>query len=83
MLLLDLDQFKRVNQTLGHQAGNELMAQIAQRLLRNLRRSDVVARIGADEFAIYLRHAHDGVTAMAMARELQIALAGVMRVDGP
>jgi diguanylate cyclase (GGDEF)-like protein len=82
VLLLDLDQFKRVNQTLGHQAGNELMAQVAQRLCRNLRRADICARIGADEFAIYLRHAKDSRTAMAIARELQIALAGVMRVDG-
>jgi len=82
VLLLDLDQFKRVNQTLGHEAGNELMKKIAQRLLRNLRRSDVVARIGADEFAIYLNHAQDGnAAALRMAKELQIALAGVLRVD--
>jgi diguanylate cyclase (GGDEF)-like protein len=82
VLLLDLDQFKRVNQTLGHQAGNDLMAQIAKRLCRHLRRADIVARIGADEFAIYLRHAHDAQAAMAIARELQIVLSGVLRVDG-
>jgi diguanylate cyclase (GGDEF)-like protein len=82
LLLLDLDQFKRVNQTLGHHAGDELMAQVAHRLRRNLRASDIVARIGADEFAIYLRDAQDARTAIATAKDLQTALAGIIRVKG-
>ena len=54
VLLLDLDNFKRVNDTLGHGAGDELLITIAGLLRRELRATDVVARLGGDEFAILL-----------------------------
>jgi diguanylate cyclase (GGDEF)-like protein len=52
LLLLDLDRFKEVNDTLGHQIGDELLQQIAPRLQAHLREADSLARLGGDEFAI-------------------------------
>jgi diguanylate cyclase (GGDEF)-like protein len=58
VLLLDLDKFKPVNDTLGHEAGDAVLVTVARRLASQLRDSDVVARLGGDEFVIVLSGKH-------------------------
>ncbi len=81
VLILDLDRFKEVNDTLGHQVGDRLLQQIAMRLRDPLRPVDTIARLGGDEFAILL----PGVSmpeARAMAAGLIGRLEDPFRIDG-
>jgi diguanylate cyclase (GGDEF)-like protein len=75
VLLLDLDRFKEVNDTLGHQSGDLVLQEVARRLLHSLRASDTVARLGGDEFALVLRAVHEPEEALAVAEKIRAALA--------
>jgi len=80
LLLLDLDQFKDVNDTLGHQSGDLLLQQIGKRLSAAVRQSDTVARLGGDEFAILLPGT-DVAGATLVARSVLSALEPMVLVD--
>jgi diguanylate cyclase (GGDEF)-like protein/PAS domain S-box-containing protein len=69
VLCLDIDDFKRINDTLGHQAGDAFLIAIAERLVASARPSDTVARLGGDEFAILL-DGNDAGEAMAATERL-------------
>ncbi|MGY6411837.1 MAG: diguanylate cyclase [Alkalilacustris sp.] len=69
VMLLDLDRFKAVNDSFGHAAGDAVLAEVAQRLQTSLRPSDLVARIGGEEFLVALPDAHPD-TARATAERL-------------
>lgn len=71
VLMLDLDHFKRVNDTHGHPAGDRILRQVAELLRARCRRSDVVARYGGEEFAILLPDTGRGA-AIALAKELRL-----------
>jgi diguanylate cyclase (GGDEF)-like protein len=73
VLLIDLDNFKDVNDTLGHPAGDALLRQVASRLLQNVRETDTVARLGGDEFAIIATHLAEPERGSTLARKFQEA----------
>ena len=75
LLFLDLDQFKAVNDTLGHHAGDEVLRAAAQRLLACMRPGDLVARLGGDEFAVLMPGTEQEAEAAALAGRLIEALA--------
>ncbi|MCC7258937.1 MAG: EAL domain-containing protein [Gammaproteobacteria bacterium] len=91
VLFLDFDQFKMVNDTLGHEAGDELLRQIASRLLATLRAADgmnddvtgnLVARFGGDEFVILINDLREGADPSRLAERLLNALAPSYSVNG-
>ncbi len=78
---LDLDQFKTVNDTLGHPVGDRLLAAASERIRKCLRDSDVVARLGGDEFAILQRGTAQPEGATALAERLLEAISAPYQID--
>jgi len=80
-LILDLDRFKIVNDSLGHSAGDRLLVQVADRLRDCLRPTDFVARLGGDEFAVLLQSVTSPAQAARVARRLQSSLREPFVID--
>jgi diguanylate cyclase (GGDEF)-like protein len=72
---LDLDRFKQINDTLGHEAGDQLLKEVAARLKGCVRDSDAVARLGGDEFVVLLPELGDGKYAAAVAQKILLLIA--------
>ena len=82
LLLVDLDRFKEVNDTLGHHTGDQLLRRVGGRLREALRDSDTVARLGGDEFGVVLREVTDEAAAALAADRVLRALQVPVELDG-
>lgn len=74
VVFIDLDRFKLINDTLGHQAGDLALQEVGRRLQKSVRHSDTVARFGGDEFTILLPNVSDKASAAAVAEKLMHAI---------
>jgi diguanylate cyclase (GGDEF)-like protein/PAS domain S-box-containing protein len=82
LFVMDIDRFKEINDTFGHQFGDVLLKEFGLRLRGVLRAVDTVARIGGDEFAVLLPSAGSGTDASLMAEKIQAALGKPFVIDG-
>ncbi|MDA8017952.1 MAG: EAL domain-containing protein [Thermoanaerobaculia bacterium] len=82
VIFLDLDRFKMINDSLGHQAGDRLLQALSQRLQRCVRSGDTVARLGGDEFAILLEELEDSREVHQVADKIQVELQRPFEIDG-
>jgi diguanylate cyclase (GGDEF)-like protein len=82
VLFVDLDNFKRVNDSLGHAAGDALLIAATERMLKCVRREDTIARLGGDEFTVLLEEMHDPSDAARMAERIGDALREPFELQG-
>jgi len=81
LLFIDLDQFKQVNDTLGHPCGDQLLCAVASRLREMLRPEDFVARFGGDEFVVFQQNIHSAEDAAGLARRIVDRLSERYKID--
>ncbi|BCR03624.1 hypothetical protein DESUT3_06930 [Desulfuromonas versatilis] len=81
LLFLDLDRFKKINDSLGHAIGDRVLCEVARRLRGSLRESDTVARMGGDEFVIVLEMLRDGQDVSGIARKILDQLAAPVVIE--
>jgi diguanylate cyclase (GGDEF)-like protein/PAS domain S-box-containing protein len=82
VLFMDLDDFKTINDSLGHAAGDRLLAEVGERVKATVRQSDTAARLGGDEFAILIEDSGDVVEAAEVASRILAALEGPFHLEG-
>jgi diguanylate cyclase (GGDEF)-like protein/PAS domain S-box-containing protein len=82
VLFMDLDDFKTINDSLGHAAGDHLLGEVGDRVKSTLRMADTAARLGGDEFAILLEDGGDGVDAAELAARILARLEGPFHLEG-
>ncbi|WP_052339412.1 EAL domain-containing protein [Gorillibacterium massiliense] len=81
VMLLDLDRFKIINDTLGHQAGDRLLQHVTRALSKTIRISDTLARLGGDEFVLLMPHIHDISEVKKIARRIYNKLSQPFVID--
>ncbi len=81
-LSVDLDRFKTINDTLGHEAGDKLLQEVARRLRACVREHDTVARLGGDEFAVLLTELDEAESATVVAQRLVDSMRSPVELDG-
>ena len=82
LLFIDIDHFKIINDTLGHNAGDKLLLSVTQILLDSIRHADTVARFGGDEFIVLLEHIHKPEDTVAITNKLLKALHEPIMISG-
>jgi diguanylate cyclase (GGDEF)-like protein/PAS domain S-box-containing protein len=82
LMYLDIDHFKRINDSLGHAAGDEVLKAFAQRLRKSVRTTDTVARLGGDEFVIILEGLNDEEEPQILARKIVANVTRPLEVQG-
>lgn len=82
VLFIDLDGFKDINDRMGHEAGDELLKEIAQRLKNDLRAADVAARVGGDEFVLLMEEVTDSGSVATVARKINESIAQPLTIHG-
>ncbi|AXL50333.1 hypothetical protein DSC91_002481 [Paraburkholderia caffeinilytica] len=82
VLMMDLDRFKTINDTLGHAAGDQLLCEVARRIEAGVRATDTVARLGGDEFIIVSPRVRDAVELRGLADRVLSAVAAPVQLDG-
>ena len=80
LLLMDLDHFKKINDTLGHAAGDDVLRITGKRLMKIVRSGDIVARLGGDEFAVLVREVNNPDELIVLAKRIQTSLALPMHI---
>lgn len=75
ILYLDLDGFKSINDSFGHETGDKVLKEIAERMISNVRETDRTARLGGDEFAVLVEDIHEPAEAMETAERIRAAIA--------
>lgn len=82
LLFIDLDRFKLINDSLGHHVGDQLLIEVGRRLQGAVRESDIISRLGGDEFLVVLTNIKDSMAAAGMAEKILERLGDTHEIDG-